>query len=99
MFGGIARGIASLARGISRIVSRVQRGRLDGEDEPTRRRYKVSAVRDSKTCAVCRRKDGTTVTVQSNDSVETIVKRLREQVPPFHPNCRCILEQVGTQRS
>jgi SPP1 gp7 family putative phage head morphogenesis protein len=100
MLGAITRGlsaIANAAKNIGRNISSSTKTKLRRKERPDRRRYKVSAIRDSKTCKVCRSKDGTIIIVNSDDSVATIAKRMKK-TPPFHINCRCTLEKVGIFR-
>jgi SPP1 gp7 family putative phage head morphogenesis protein len=100
MLGAITRGlsaIAKAAKGIGRSVSSATKTKLRQNEKPDRRRYKVSAIRDSKTCKVCRYNDGTIIVVNSDDSVAAIAKRMKK-TPPFHINCRCTLEKVGIFR-
>jgi SPP1 gp7 family putative phage head morphogenesis protein len=101
MLGAIARGIGAIARGIANIARRIggrTKTRLrEQEEKPERRRYEVSAIRDSKTCKLCKRMDGTTIVVNSDDSVADIAKRMKN-TPPFHVQCRCTLEKVGIFR-
>jgi SPP1 gp7 family putative phage head morphogenesis protein len=100
MLGAITRGlsaIAKAAKSIGRSISSATKTRLKQDDKPERRRYKVSAIRDSKTCKLCKRMDGTLIIVNSDDSVEAIAKRMKK-TPPYHPNCRCTLEKVGIFR-
>jgi SPP1 gp7 family putative phage head morphogenesis protein len=102
MLGAIARGIGAIARGIANIARRIggrTKTRLrEQEEKPERRTYRLNAIRDSKTCKLCRDKDGTTFVVSSDDSVEDIAARMSSVVPPIHINCRCTLEKVGIFR-
>jgi SPP1 gp7 family putative phage head morphogenesis protein len=100
MLGAITRGlsaIANAAKNIGRSISPSTKTKLRQKERPERRRYKVSAIRDSKTCKVCKRMDGTLIVVNSDDSVEAIAKR-NKKTPPFHVQCRCTLEKVGIFR-
>jgi hypothetical protein len=94
MLGLITRGLRAISKAIRSVLRSTNTERRAEDRKPEYRTYRVSAIRDSKTCALCRDKDGTNITISSDDSVETIAKRMKEDIPPFHINCRCTLERV-----
>jgi SPP1 gp7 family putative phage head morphogenesis protein len=91
MLGLFTRGLRAISRAIRSVLKSTNTEKRSEDEKPEYRTYTVSAIRDSKTCAVCREKDGTSITISSDDSVETIARRLASNVPPFHINCRCTL--------
>jgi SPP1 gp7 family putative phage head morphogenesis protein len=95
MLAAIARGIRAVAKAIRNAFKSTNTEKRAEEEEPEKRKYKVSAIRDAKTCKVCSDKDGTTFEVSSDDSVGTIAARMSSSVPPFHINCRCTLQRVS----
>lgn len=96
----ITNSLAAIVNAADRITTQIgteTRNRLRNSKTPERRRYKVSAIRDSRTCQLCRYNDGALVIANSEDSVEAIANRM-ENTPPFHTNCRCVLDPVGIFR-
>jgi hypothetical protein len=95
MLGALTRGIGGILGAINKIGSRIKGRATSTTSKPKRRRYKVSAIRDSRTCALCQRMDGTVVIMDATNSAEQIAKIMKDKVPPFHINCRCTLEETG----
>jgi SPP1 gp7 family putative phage head morphogenesis protein len=94
MLGAIARGIRAIVKAIRNAFRSTNTEKRVEDKKPERRTYRLNAIRDSKTCKICRDKDGTKFVVSSDDSVETIADRMSSIVPPLHINCRCTLERV-----
>jgi hypothetical protein len=94
MLGLITRGLRAISKAIRSVLRSTNTERRAEDRKPEYRTYRVSAIRDLSTCPFCKEKDGTQITISSDDSVETIAKRMKEDIPPFHINCRCTLERV-----
>jgi SPP1 gp7 family putative phage head morphogenesis protein len=94
MLAAITRGLRAIARAIRGAFRSTNTEKRAEDRKPEIRTYRLNAIRDSKTCKICRDKDGTTFVVSSDDSVEDIANRMANVVPPLHPRCRCTLERV-----
>lgn len=97
MFNLLGKALGSVFKTIGNMTKRMQGKEPEG-NKGKRRRYEVDAIRDSRTCEVCLRKDGTIVIVDPSDTVDQIATRMKENTPPFHINCRCQLKPIGIFR-
>jgi SPP1 gp7 family putative phage head morphogenesis protein len=97
MLDAIKAGLKKIKDATKKIINKItkkEKEQLKQQEKPVIRKYRILAIRDSRTCKVCKGKDGSIVVISSGDSVETIASRMSSQVPPFHVNCRCQLVQI-----
>lgn len=97
MLGQLLRGLFKLVDRLTRELSKARTEIVELKKD-SKAWYKVSAVRDSKTCNVCKMMDGRKVELPTRNGYVNYGDLQKKSgwgkenlIPPYHPNCRCTL--------
>lgn len=103
MFGLISKALGALGRGLKSLLTRF-RGRGSDitdivEDLPSRIKVRINAVLDAVTCDYCSSRNGKILEFLSIEDLEAAFEaihftRKRKGLPPYHPSCRCGVEEL-----
>lgn len=99
--------LGSLLRGFAKFAGRLLKGLGNKQNKTASQRkdnkawFRVDAVRDSKTCPICKTMDKRKVELPTRNGFVSYAKLSRgtgfgkeNLIPPYHPNCRCTLKPV-----